>query len=228
MSTEVTPGQEPAKPITATPPPEGGTPPPPQTPADPPPAAGGTPPSAVEAELRRARAEAAKYRVQAREAAEAKRKAEESALAEKGQFKELAEARGKELDELRQKNAKYEAREAEEQQRREAETQVAFDALPEEVRADVPADADARTKELAVRMYQRASGKAPPPRPPATAPTAPAAPPPANAGQKPPEPTSADYQRLAYLGRETATDKPALEAKVAAWRRWTQQHPEDA
>jgi hypothetical protein len=138
----------------------------------------------LEAELKRARAEAAQYRTKARSEAEAKKKAEEEALAKSGQFKELAEQREKrakeletELETSRAKLSTYEQREAEEQAKREAQVAADFDALPDDIRADIPADADLRTKQIAISTYRKAKGTAAPaaaaPRPPSIPSTAP-------------------------------------------------------
>lgn len=188
-------------------------------------------PKVLRAELERARKEAAKYRTDARTAAEEKRKAEEAALADQGKHKELAETRAKaleekekELSDLRAFRAEREQRDAEERQRREAQVAADFATLPAEIQADVPAD-DIRAKEIAVRTYQRTKGTAAPARP-TTAAGAPPAPPQA-AGQKPAFP-KAELERLAYLGKKPAPDRAAAEAKVAAWKQWIKEHPEDA
>jgi hypothetical protein len=138
------------------------------------------------AERRAANAEAAKFRKLVRETEETKKKAEEEALAASGKFKELAESREKrakeleaELEQSRAKLSTFEQREAEEQARREAQVATDFAALPEDVRADIPEDADLRTKEIAIRTYQRAKGATPAPKP------APRTPPPATAPRPP-------------------------------------------
>jgi hypothetical protein len=131
------------------------------------------------AERRAANAEAQKFRKLVREQEELKKKAEEEALAKSGQFKELAESREKrakeletELEQSRAKLAEFESRDGEERQRREAQVAAEFDALPEDVRADIPADADLRMKEIAVRTYQKATASAKP-KPPTTTVTTP-------------------------------------------------------
>lgn len=132
-----------------------------------------------EAASRRTQANEMKARLDAMEAE--KRKAEETALAEQGKFKELAEQRQKdlearqaELEQARAKLATFEAREANETKRRAAQVDADFAALPEEIRAEFP-DADQRTKEVAIKLYQKASGKLPtkPPTLPSTAPQPP-------------------------------------------------------
>lgn len=222
MTTAAKPGQEPT--------PAGQEPVVPQPTPEPKPPANTDDPKALRAELERARKEAAKYRTQAREAAEEKRKATESALAEQGKHKELAEARAKaleekekELAELRTFKSERDQREAEERQKREAQVAADFVALPEDVRADVPDD-DLRAKEIAVRTYQRAQGKAPS-KPPATAAVAPA---PAALGgaAKPERFTANDALRLGAT--YDRVEKQKLIAKQKAWLAHVQQHPEDA
>lgn len=187
-------------------------------------------PKALKVELERTRKEAASYRVKAREAAEAQRKAQEAALAEQGKHKELAETRGKALDEkekelaeLRTFKAEREQRETEERTKREAQVAADFAALPEDVRADVPDDP--RAREVAVRTFQRATGKAPPPKAPATASVAPAPPKPAG-GVKPPRPTEVEQQK--YASTRDQKLKAELGAKIRAWTAWIQDHPEDS
>ncbi len=119
------------------------------------------------AERRAANAEAQKFRKLVREQEELKKKAEEEALAQSGKFKELADAREKrakeletELEQSRAKVTAYEQREQEEQARRATQVDADFAALPEDIRAEIPADTDLRTKEIAIRTYQKAAGKA--------------------------------------------------------------------
>lgn len=187
-------------------------------------------PKALRAELERARKEAAKYRVQARDAAEAKRKADDAALAEKGQFRELAEARAKEiealkseLEPLRSTAATYQQQEAEERQKREAQVAVDFAALPEDIRSEIPDDADLRTKEIAVKTYQKASGQKP--RPPSTPVTAPR--PAATVSGEPPITPEQErvYSQIvgnAMLPREKREKAQAALNDLNAWRK---QHP---
>lgn len=175
----------------------------------------------LEAELKRARAEAASYRQKARTEAEAKKKAEEEALAQNGKFKELAESREKrateleaELEQSRARLAEYEQREAGERQKREAQVAADFAALPDDVRSEVPEDADLRTKEIAIRLHQRTAGAAKP-RPPQFTPTAPRP-----AGFAPSGTLTADEeaQCAQTIGnpRASAKDKAEARAKLAA------------
>jgi hypothetical protein len=160
-----------------------------------------------------------------------KRKAQEAALTEQGQFKELAEKRGQELEatrqeleQLRTKTATFEAREAEEQKKREAQVAAEYALLPEEIRADIPQDADVRTKEVAVRTYQRASGKAPP-RPPSTPVTAPRAP--GSTGVEPPV-SEKDERMYAQIVGNTSLSREKREnaqAKLRDLSTWREQHP---
>lgn len=131
----------------------------------------------LEAELKRARAEAASYRQKARQEADAKKKADEDALAKAGQFKELADQRDRrvkeleaELEQSRASLATYQAREAEEQQRLVAQVDADLATLPDAVRADIPPDADLRTKQIAIKAYRAAVPGARPAAPPPTAP----------------------------------------------------------
>lgn len=177
------------------------------------------------AERRAANAEAQKFRKLVREQEELKKKAEEEALAQSGKFKELAESREQrakeleaELEQSRVKLATYEQREQEEQARRTSQVEADFAALPEDARAEIPADADLRTKEIAIRMYQRAKGAAPvkpPPKPPPAAPTAP------RPGGTPPagllSPTEeARFAQTIGNPRATPQQKAEARAKLAA------------
>ena len=167
-------------------------------------AKGGTPappiedPAVLKAELERARKEAAKYRTQARQAAEEKKKAEEAILAEKGQHKELAEQRAKELEALkleleplREFRSAAERAQQEQLAQRAAQVDADFASLPDAVRQHIPADADLRTKEIAVLTYRAGSGAK------VVTPPAPTAPRPASGPvNEPPEVSGQEWQEM--------------------------------
>jgi hypothetical protein len=169
--------------------------------------------------------EAAANRVKLRAVEEERQKAEQDRLASEGKFKELAESRAKEIEGLKQEleplrstAATYQQRETEERQRREAQVAADFAALPEDVRADLPDDADLRMKEFAVKQHQKASGQKP--RPPTTTPTAPR---PASTDSKPPytaDQISAFNQIVANTRLPAAKRDEARAAlkKAAAWK----------
>lgn len=175
-----------------------------------------------EAAARRTQATEMKAKLDAMEAE--RRKAEESALAEQGKFKELAESRAKdlearvkELEEARAKLQTYEQREADEQKKKSAQVDAEFAALPEEIRNEFPG-ADQRTKEVAIRMYQKATGQKP--RPPSTHPTAPR---PATTTVEPP--ITPEQERVfsqivgnVTLPREKRDAARAKLTELAAWR----------
>jgi hypothetical protein len=155
-------------------------------------------PAALKAELERARKEAAKYRTQARVAAEEKKKAEEAVLAEKGQHKELAEQRAKELEALKLeleplREFKTAADRAQQEQlaQRASQVDADFASLPDAVRQHIPADADLRTKEIAVLTYRAGTGAK------VVTPPTPTAPRPASGPvNEPPEVSGQEWQEM--------------------------------
>jgi hypothetical protein len=178
-------------------------------------------PAVLEAELERARKEAAKYRTQAREAAEKEKKAEEARLAEKGQFKELAEQRTKELEAMKQeleplREFKSAADRAQQEQLalRASQVDADFASLPEAVRQHIPADADLRTKEIAVLTYRAGTGAK------VVTPPTPTAPRPASGPtNEPPRPTDDEVMALGDP-RTSPKEKAEISKKVAAWNAW--------
>lgn len=166
--------------------------------------------------------EAQSLRKRIRELEAEKKAGEEKALAEKGQFKELAETRARDLEQTRQeleqargKLSSFEQREAEEQQKRAAQVEADFAALPEAVRAHVPADADLRLKELTINTARAMSGTKPQhPPPPATAPR-----PASGPAQEPPRVTDAEMQEFGNPNTPQPR-KAEIGAKLAARRDW--------
>lgn len=97
---------------------------------------------AVQAELKRAREEAASYRVKAKELAEQIEAQKAAALAEQGKYKELYEAEtaklstfAQEIESLKAKAEELELIKAEQAQRIEAERQAALKELPDDLQA---------------------------------------------------------------------------------------------
>lgn len=171
------------------------------------------------AERQAANAEAQKHRKRLREIEEQNKKAEEQALVEAGKHKELAEARGKEieatrqeLEQLRSEKAKREAEDAAARAAREAQVATEFAQLPDHVRAGIPADADARSKEIAVNTFRAMSGqKVPTPAPTAPSPSLGGAP----AGDKP---TQDEFAR-AFHPSTSAEEKARLQKKIADYQK---------
>lgn len=178
-------------------------------------------PTALKAELERARKEAAKYRTQARQAAEEKKKAEEAVLAEKGQHKELAEQRAKELEAqrlelepLREFKAAADRAQQEQLAQRASQVDADFAALPEAVRQDIPADADLRTKEITIKAYRVGTGAKVITTPTPTAPR-----PASGTTSAPPEPTDVEVMALGDP-RTPMKEKREIQQKIDAWNAW--------
>lgn len=150
-----------------------------------------------------------------------RKQAEDARLAEQGKFKELADQRQKaleaqqsELEQLRALKAQKDATEAAARQAREAQVAAEFDALPEAVKSEIPADADPRTKQAAITAYRAALGtKAPPPA--ATAPR------PATAKDEPPPVTDVEWQEWG-LPTTPQKRKAEIDAKNASRLAWEQ------
>jgi len=193
-------------------------------------------PKALKAEVERLRKiatangkEAAANRVKLRAVEEQRQKAEQERLASEGKFKELAEARAKEIEAMKQEleplrstAATYQQREAEEQQKREAQVAADFAALPEDLRSEIPADADLRTKEVVIRTFQKAAGQKP--RPPTTPPTAPVV-----AALQGSAPVTDDQIARAHQirgnPRSSKEDRKEAEETLAKHRAWKAAHP---
>lgn len=166
-------------------------------------------PAYVQAELDRARKEAASYRAKLKKLESAQEAATAKALEEQGKFKELYESAQKTIAELSPYKTMFgEVIESE------------ISSVPEHLRELVPAGSDA--EKLSWIRKAKASGlfapptPAAPPKPPSTAVTAP--PPPGGGAHKPEQPTAGELQELG-MPWTSSERKAAIKAKLAAYQK---------